>query len=64
VDNNDFSVEKEFIGLYCVSTIESDTSVTILKDTLSRLNLPLSKVRRQCYDGASNMSGFKNGVPA
>jgi len=26
------------------------------------LNLPLPKVREQCYDGASNMSGIKNGV--
>ena len=60
VDNNDFSVE-EFIGLYCVPSINSDMLVSILKDTLSRLNLPLSKVRGQCYDGASNMSGI-NGV--
>ena len=63
VDNNDFSVE-DFIGLYCVPSIESDTLVAVLKDTLSRLNLPLSKVRGQCYDGASNMSGIRNGVAA
>ena len=62
VDNTDFSVEEEFIGLYCVPSIESDTLVSILKDTLARLNLPLSKVRGQCYDGASNMSGIRNGV--
>ena len=63
VDNNDFSVE-DFIGLYSVPSIESDTLVAVLKDTLSRLNLPLSKVRGQCYDGASNMSGIRNGVAA
>ena len=62
VDNNDFSVEEEFIGFYCIPSIELDTLVSILKDSLSRLNLPLSKVRGQCYDGASNMSGIKNGV--
>ena len=62
VDNNDVSVEEEFIGLYCIPSIELDTLVSILKDSLSRLNLPLSKVRGQCYDGASNMSGIKNGV--
>ena len=60
VGNNDFSVEED-LGLYCVPSIESDTLVSILKDTLSRLNLPLSKVRGQCYDGASNMSGIRNG---
>ena len=39
VDNNDFSVEEEFIGLYCVPSIESDTLVSILKDTLARLKV-------------------------
>ena len=62
VNNNDFSVEEEFLGLYCVPSIESDTLASILKDTLSRLNLKLFKVRGQCYDGASNMSGIINGV--
>jgi len=62
VDDSDFSVHEEFIGLYSVPSIDSDTLVSILKDTLLRLNLPLSKVRGQCYDGASNMSGIKNGV--
>ena len=62
VDNNDFSVEEEFSGLYCISFIESDTLVSILKDTLSRLNLPLSTVRGQCYNAASNMSVIRNGV--
>ena len=27
-----------------------------------RLNLPLNKFRRQCYDGAGNMSGQRTGV--
>lgn len=62
VDDSDFSVHEEFIGLYSVPSIESDVLVSIVKDTLVRLNLPLSKVRGQCYDGASNMSGIKNGV--
>ena len=36
--------------------------VQAIKDTLIRLNLPISDCRGQCYDGASNMSGCKNGV--
>ena len=48
--------------IFCIPSIESDKMVSILKDTLSRLNLPLSKVRGQCYDGANNMSGIRNGV--
>ena len=27
-----------------------------------RLNIPLSKARGQCYNGAKNMFGIKNGV--
>lgn len=36
--------------------------VSIIKNTLLRFNLPLSKARGHCYDGASNMSGIRNGV--
>ena len=32
------------------------------KDTLLRMNLSLSKCSGQCYDGASVMSGVRNGV--
>ncbi len=34
----------------------------LLKDCLLRLNISLTKVRGQCYDGASNMSGLRKGV--
>ena len=33
-----------------------------IKDVLLRLNLPISKVRGQCYDGAATMTGCKSGV--
>ncbi len=36
--------------------------IAVIKDCLLRLNLSLNKVRGQCYDGASNMSGIRNGV--
>ena len=64
VDDNDFSVHEEFVGLYLVPSIGSDMLVSIIKDTLLRFNLPLSKARGQCYDGARNMSGIRNGVAA
>lgn len=64
VDDNDFSVHEEFVGLYVVPSNDSNTLVSIVKDTLIRLNLPLSKARGQCYDGASCMSGVRNGVAA
>ena len=33
-----------------------------MKDTLLQMNLPLAHCREQCYDGAANMAGAKNGV--
>ncbi len=55
-------VHEYFIGLYSVPTIQASTIVSAVRDTLVRLNLSVSKVRGQCYDGASNMSGIKKGV--
>ena len=51
-----------FIGLYEVEDITSDNLVHAIKDTLLRMNLRVSNCRGQCYDGASNMSGHRNGV--
>ena len=54
----------EFIGLYAQDSINADSLVASIKDVLCRMNLKLSDCRGQCYDGASNMSGSKNGVAA
>ena len=62
VDDHDKSIHEKFIGLHAVDSITSGSIVSVIKDTLTRLNLPLSKARGQCYDGASNMSGIRNGV--
>ena len=56
------SAHDEFIGLYLVEVIKSDTIVAVIKDILLRLNLGHSKCREECYDGTSNMTGRKNGV--
>ena len=63
VDKN-LEVHEEFIGLYECANITADTIVKVLKDTLLRLNLQLSRCRGQYYDGGSNMAGSKNGVKA
>ena len=60
--DNELAAHEEFIGLYEVKSIESISLVHVIKDTFVRLNLPLSKLRGQCYDGASNMKGARNGV--
>ena len=48
--------------MYAVETIEAATIVTVIKDLMTRMNLPIAKLRGQCYDGASVMSGMKTGV--
>ena len=60
--DDDLNVHEEFIGLHEVPTIQTDVLVAVIKDFLLRLNLSLNKVRGQCYDGASNMAGIRNGV--
>ena len=55
-------VHKEFIGLYSTSCTTAEALVSIIKDTLLRMNLKLEQCRGQCYDGASAMSGMKNGA--
>ena len=59
-----FEVHEEFVGLHQVDSIKSSTVVAVLKDTILRLNLMMSNCRGQCYDGAADMAGVRNGVAA
>ena len=54
--------QEEFMGLYQVPEITANTLVSVIKDSLIRFNLTISKARGQCYNGASNMAGKCNGV--
>lgn len=53
VDDN-LNPHEDFIGLYEVPSIEANVIVSTISDALIRMNLTLSKVRGQCYDGARN----------
>ena len=55
-------VQEDFLGLYQVPNIASDTVVKCLRDVLIRMNLNIDNCRGQCYDEASNMKGHKKGV--
>ena len=57
-----FETCEEFIGLYTVSSIEAACLTEVIKDTMIRLNLSMEKLRGQCYDGCSTMSGIRTGV--
>ena len=59
-------MHEEFIGLYSTSSTTAEALVSIIKDTLLRMNLKIEHCRGQCcgqcYDRASAMSGAKKGV--
>ena len=57
-----FNAHEDFIGLYVTGSTNAQALVAIIKDILLRLNLNLGNCRGQCYDGASTMSGLRNGV--
>ena len=61
VDKN-LEVFEDFIGFWQVSSIDANTLVSVIRDVLLRMNLSISKCRGQCFDGASVMTGIKNGV--
>ena len=56
------AVHEDFIGLYEVASTGAEMIYFTIKDVLLRLNLPISKVRGQCYDGAATMAGCNSGV--
>ena len=45
-----------------VPSIDSAALTEATVDALCRMNLPLSKLRRRCYDGASSMKAVRSGV--
>ena len=61
VDGN-LDVCEEFVGLYHVDSIGAESLTAVIKDTMIRLNLSMSRLRGQCYDGCSTMSGARTGV--
>ena len=53
---------EEYVGLYQVESTKASELHYIIHDVLRRLNIAISKLRGQCYDGASSMSGTKSRV--
>ena len=63
MESFDKSVEpnEEFIGLYKVDEISFNTITNPLNDVLQTTYLSISNCLGQSYDGASNMSGIRQG---
>ena len=59
---DEFAVHEEFLGMYEMPNITSCALVGVMKDALYGMNISISKVCGQCYDGASTMRGARNGV--
>ena len=57
-----FDTHENFVGIYNIDNIKADTLVTVIKDVLIRLKITLSNAHGQCYDGAKNICGIKNGA--
>ena len=58
----EFDVHEKFLGLYQVDSMDAATLTSVIKDTFIRMNLSISRLRGQCYNGASTMSGAKSGI--
>ena len=54
----------EFLGLYSINETTGKALAGMIKDILLRLQLPLSNLTSQTYDGAANMSGAFQGCQA
>ena len=61
VDEN-LECHKDFIGLYKIDNIKSDTLVACLEHVLLRINTLIENARGQWFDGAANMTGMRNEV--
>ena len=62
--NNCYEVHEDLLGLKELPNTKAVTIHHEIKDVLMRCSLSISQCRGQAYDGASNMSGIKNGAQA
>ena len=63
VDSN-YTIHEAALGLVQLPDTKAATLFSTIKDVLIRCSLPITHCIGQAYDGASNMSGVRNGVQA
>ena len=63
IDEN-FDVFEEFLGMYNLQSTNAESIVRAITDALIRFQIPVAKIRGQCYDGCSTMAGARGGVAA
>lgn len=57
-----YIIHEDVLGLFQLLNTRAATIFSAIKDILIRCTLPIVQCRGQAFDGASNMSGTKNGV--
>ena len=62
--DNSYNVQETALGLVQLPDTKALTIISAIKDVLIRCCLSTSNCIGQAYDGASNMSGVRNGVQA
>ena len=62
--DGNYGIHEDTLGLIQLPNTKAQTIFGVIKDVLIRCSLPISQCRGQAYDGASNMSGIRNGVQA
>ena len=62
--DSSFIVHEDALGLVQLPNTKAATVFSQIKDILVRCMLPVAQCRGQAFDGASNMSGIRNGVQA
>ena len=55
-------MDEEILGLYQTSTTDAATLAALIKDVFIKLNVCMKRLRGQCFDGASAMSGYRTCV--
>ena len=60
--DNGLEAHEEFIGLHQVESTASTVLDGVIHDVLIRLNISISKIRGQCYDGAAAICGSQRGM--
>lgn len=62
--DEDLFTQETFLRMYCTPNTSGNTLAEIILNVLKNLDLSISELRGQVYDGAANMSGLRNGCQA
>ena len=62
--DSSYTIHEVALGLVQLPDTKALTLFGVIKDCLLRCSLPITTCIGQAYDGASNMSGVRNGVQA